>query len=1407
MQNLVLQGERRFQIPSGAEIVDWCDNTSQGGGDGDGSIVVLTADGHLYDSDDHTLRGHVGSLVTTSPSHHHHHHHHHHHDWFRVLAVSSSSSSSSSDNNSCYVCLSQSGAVVTFPFDLSSSSSSGELVGEFEYGICAAAWDGELLVLITTTTTTTTEDDDDNDDDNDRRTVLLTMNSEWHVLAEVELESPHDPSFPVFLAIQPSSNNNATLCAVSSVDRGGDTTRKIRFYQTSDLAFQSLGRTEDGSGKLVTGLLAAPLAWAGHQCSQLLATLQTKGRNKKQVAFLEPNGLRHGEFVLPDVTSPVLELCWNADSQLLAVVFESKIQLWHRRNYHWYLKREIHTPTLMTRALFHPENPRRLFVALQGGQWMEYHVQWCTSTIAWPCTALVVDGASVKVTPLDRAITPPPMSEATLVFPHSVQEIAAAHRPLGTPLLCAVVLLVDGSWIVVCDENGVGHHTMVGWNPPTTTSDAVHISDDDDDDDVECPIDPCSLRNLVISSADAETIEVVAACMTKEEGKECLVVLTITWGGLTPAVTVQDLLFLDEPILTITAWSDAPGALVELNDGSLYEYYDGQVVPATVEPFLEPCHWIEGCKVVPENDHGHNRLVVGKTLKGRLYCHDVLLAENVSSFFLSVPQGFLCYVTADSQFQLRFVHLSVLASFDPLLGSEEHQRVLSTGYEPRDVERGACLVCVRPEEPTVVLQMPRGNLEAIYPRALVLGYCMKNVLAREFKSAYELMRRHKVDLNLIVDLDPHFFLKEGVHILIDQVRNIDHLNLFISSLQNWNSTLERYPVPKWIQKENQSTCNDFDFTKKVNLICESMRTAMLAAEAQEKTVSGKPVKDAYFLLPTLSTFAKQDPPQIEDALNLIKNNTERQRDTLPKNKPILFSDKAQSAIQYLAFMAEYSLLFDRALGLYDFDMARAVARNSQMDPKVYLPLLKRYMELPLYYARYEVDMRLKNYDAALRNLAKSLNEGENLVEVTKYHEDECPEVGNNVEDCMQLIEKHDLYRQGLELFQDPQSSRTILIALGDDLMKQKRFDMALNVFLTVTPLDVERAKSAAKACRDWKTLFSISPINEEDFSQERKMILAGEMAENLSFASESESGATRRQKLNDAATILYDYGNDVSGAVEFLLRAELWFEAQRLSVKHSLDHRRVMDAVIAYTHKTIEDLEEKASTFPTTLERYSAVVQIRREAVASGEVDHLENDPDENGSLFTTASTTVSNASMRSTGTSTSLSSVISVKTATTFSLSGADEHYRHKSKFNQLGFKKKKKRKSKGSTKVRPGSQAELDDLVGTLRSSCLDPFYAETIGDTICFLFRNGQIVLARILFTRYSTLHTTVTTALSQRQEAEETARRAYESRVRREGFDGRPWIRLELEQEVDKLMVPSLPPTIADFFRYIPETSLL
>ena len=62
-------------------------------------------------------------------------------------------------------------------------------------------------------------------------------------------------------------------------------------------------------------------------------------------------------------------------------------------------------------------------------------------------------------------------------------------------------------------------------------------------------------------------------------------------------------------------------------------------------------------------------------------------------------------------------------------------------------------------------------MELVYPRALVLCHAMIHILHRSYKEAFELMRRQKVDLNLIVDMDPEFFLREGVVGFIDQVEN------------------------------------------------------------------------------------------------------------------------------------------------------------------------------------------------------------------------------------------------------------------------------------------------------------------------------------------------------------------------------------------------------------------------------------------------------------------------------------------------------------------------------------------------------------------------------------------------------------------------------------------------------------
>ena len=94
----------------------------------------------------------------------------------------------------------------------------------------------------------------------------------------------------------------------------------------------------------------------------LVAFPQERIKGKLQVAFIEKNGLRHGDFdlVLPELPQGyakwvVADLQWDLPSSLLAVesralkdgedIIEgmenpSVVQMYYRSNYHWYLKQQ-----------------------------------------------------------------------------------------------------------------------------------------------------------------------------------------------------------------------------------------------------------------------------------------------------------------------------------------------------------------------------------------------------------------------------------------------------------------------------------------------------------------------------------------------------------------------------------------------------------------------------------------------------------------------------------------------------------------------------------------------------------------------------------------------------------------------------------------------------------------------------------------------------------------------------------------------------------------------------------------------------------------------------------------------------------------------------------------------------------
>jgi elongator complex protein 1 len=140
-------------------------------------------------------------------------------------------------------------------------------------------------------------------------------------------------------------------------------------------------------------------------------------------------------------------------------------------------------------------------------------------------------------------------------------------------------------------------------------------------------------------------------------------------------------------------------------------------VPVTVARFPEYC--LSSNHIFIPNSHptdgDHSCLFIGLAGSGKLYlaCNlgsSRVLESHVTSF--GVTSTFVIFTVNSHE-----------VIFAPLVGLASEccsENDIKSGWERRKVERGSRIVTAVPSTMSLVLQMPRGNLETINPRPLVM---------------------------------------------------------------------------------------------------------------------------------------------------------------------------------------------------------------------------------------------------------------------------------------------------------------------------------------------------------------------------------------------------------------------------------------------------------------------------------------------------------------------------------------------------------------------------------------------------------------------------------------------------------------------------------------------------------------
>lgn len=724
-----------------------------------------------------------------------------------------------------------------------------------------------------------------------------------------------------------------------------------------------------------------------------------------------------------------------------------------------------------------------------------------------------------------------------------------------------------------------------------------------------------------------------------------------------------------EKILRIATYPFTGAVYVQATSGTIFVQKPDDEPVLHLESFNHGCPVFAACQMADED------VVVGITQRGILYVNGNVAASNCSSFALH--NEFLLTTTYANQLRCIPLSMPIHEALDIVAASPSSKNDDTF----REVERGSKIVCAVPNDIKVVLQMPRGNLEGIYPRALVLSYLRHLLTAQDYKEAVTICRKYKIDMNLIFDHDPAIFLKHTDD-FVTKVVDPDFINLFLSSLNNQDITQVRYPNYFTRADKNPEERKAL-IAKKVSQTCKLMRESLQKLD-QKKFISS-----------ILTTFARDDPPQLEQALEMIRAfRIDEIKLNQAEAKPL-----SEKALEYLIFLADVNKLFDLALGMYDFELTMMVAQKSQKDPKEYLPFIAGLKKLEKNYQRYTIDMHLERYESALNNLSLS---GE------KY-----------TDDCLKLIKEKGLYALGIKLFaQDKLRLPAVYAAYGYYLVGVKKYKQA--AFAYIQGEQLEQAQDAFKLAGAYKFVFSIAKQLKQ--TKEQVKTLGRKCSEVLQTMG----------KLKKAATVLKDYAEDTEEAISTLMRGDLWEDALRfasLADRNDLIQTHIKPGTLDAYRDRLNDLVEAEQKIGKYVKRLKELRVEKQQMIEAEMADDGEAKMDNSDAFSDTMS-------LQSQGTNYSGVSV--------FSKASTKTNATQKSQKWKISDKSRKKKQ-----KLRKGAPNEEQNIVQRLDSLIPSQDLQKQIGQLLHALIYFGHLQEAKELQAK---LHLAIQTSIDNKQEME-------------------------------------------------------
>ncbi|KZC12649.1 Elongator complex protein 1 [Dufourea novaeangliae] len=880
------------------------------------------------------------------------------------------------------------------------------------------------------------------------------------------------------------------------------------------------------TSELVDGLEES-LSWK--PSGSLIATTQNL-LNKLVVVLFEKNGLKHREFLLPFKPTEfrVKDLFWSPDSEVLTIWCimqedsSSLLQLWTENNCHWYLKQTVRFPkdNALLHATWSTVSLSKKLIILTSKELIECDYNWCVNhsrgkSLYDKSVIGVIDGNKLLLTGLRIGIVPPPMAHKTLEMFESINAIVFApdmeheHTWIDSNTLFCVsdsnklmfYKHVPDSLLLAYKH--IGSYNLK-WNVPTEFENSLY-----------------NMHHFLWFDVN----KILCSLSTSRHSLLCVLYLNKVDDQTQGEVTVREIYTMGGLIQHIVPSPDSREAYILVENSGIVYTKESTLVPINVK-LPDYTYQMEVINT------GTKDIVVSLSHRNCFSINGRQTANNVTSFFVhsefllltTLQHTLICVKINDKDFEELIRHDLTIKPWENLNSEKSF-----TDLNVRRVERGSQLIAAIPRNSKTVLQMPRGNLECVQPRALdlyIIGYYLDNC---NYLAAFDVMRRQRINLNLIYDHDPKKFV-ENAENFVEQVSKPSWLSLLLSELGDEDVTTTIYA--NYYKKTNQANSGKVT-VHKVELVSDLLRRIM-----ESKSTAN------HLIQPILISLVKGKRKQgLESALIKVKEIKELER-SATSTKYIT----PDEALKYLLYIVDVNVLFDTALGMYDFDLTMFIASKSQKDPKEYIPFLNDMKKLNENYMRYSVDLHLKRYESALEHIAKE---------------------SNRFNECINLIRNHDLYTKALKLFEkESEQYKKIAKFYGEFLLKKQRYQEAGIMFHRSG--DLRKAMNACKLAGSWQDVIILSM--QMKLSVTEKHALYKDLANRLK----------NDKRYEEAADILINYLEDVEEAVIALCSGKQWKDAVRIAHdKESLNliESRVRSSVYEHADHVMSQIEKNRQDF------------------------------------------------------------------------------------------------------------------------------------------------------------------------------------------------------------------------------------